>query len=104
MGYMEVSMTMVKTVAGLSVTLTFAGAALAQDSRAPSINTGGEKGAYHTLFCPPLPAALSNENFQSYKCTPSKGTLENIDQVLKTPTSLGFVQLDIYADEASKRP
>jgi hypothetical protein len=104
MGYMEVSMTMVKIVACLSVTLTSAGAALAQDSRAPSINTGGEKGAYHTLFCPPLPAALSNEYFQSYKCTPSKGTLENIDRVLKTPTSLGFVQLDIYANEASKRP
>jgi hypothetical protein len=103
MGYVEVSMTMVKIVAGLSVTLTFAGAALAEDSRAQSINTGGEKGAYHTLFCPPLPAALSNEYFQSYKCTPSKGTLENIDRVLKNPTSLGFVQLDIYANEASKR-
>jgi hypothetical protein len=104
MGYMEVSMTTVKILAALFVTLTFAGAPQAEESRAQSINTGGEKGAYHTLFCPPLPAALSNEYFQSYKCTPSRGTLENIDRVLKNPTSLGFVQLDVYADEATKRP
>jgi hypothetical protein len=104
MDYMEVSMTAMKILTAVSVTLTFASAALAEDSRAQSINTGGEKGAYHTLFCPPLPAALSNEYFQSYKCTPSKGTLENIDRVLKNPTSLSFVQLDVYANEASKRP
>jgi hypothetical protein len=104
MGYMEVSMTTVKILTGLYVTVAFAGGALAEGSRAQSINTGGEKGAYHTQFCPPLPAALSNEYFQSYKCTPSKGTLENIDRVLKDPTSLGFVQLDVYANEASKRP
>jgi hypothetical protein len=104
MAYVEVSMATVKILTGLCVTVAFAGAALAEDSRAQSINTGGEKGAYHTEFCPPLPAALSNEYFQSYKCTPSKGTLENIDRVLKNPTSLGFVQLDIYANEASKRP
>jgi hypothetical protein len=104
MGYMEVSMTAMKILTALSVTLMFAGAALAEDAQPQSINTGGEKGAYQTLFCPPLPAALSNVYFQSYKCTPSKGTLENIDRVLKNPTSLGFVQLDIYANEASKRP
>jgi hypothetical protein len=104
MGYMEVSMTAMKILTALSVTLMFAGAALAEDAQPQSINTGGEKGAYQTLFCPPLPAALSNVYFQSYKCRPSKGTLENIDRVLKNPTSLGFVQLDIYANEASKRP
>src|SRR5215471_9329973 len=92
-----------KIVTGVSVALTFAGAASAEDSSAKSINTGGEKGAYHTLFCPPLPGALSNAYFQGYKCTPSKGALDNIDRVLKNPTSIGFVQLDVYADEAIRR-
>ncbi|HKD30209.1 MAG TPA: hypothetical protein VKC66_30375 [Xanthobacteraceae bacterium] len=96
-------MRVTKILTGISVTLTCAGAALAQDSGARSINTGGEKGAYHSLFCPPLPAALSNAYFQGYTCTPSKGTLENIERVLKNPTSIGFVQLDVYANEASKR-
>jgi hypothetical protein len=68
-----------------------------------SINTGGEKGAYHTALCPPLPAALASAYFQGYKCTPSKGTLENIARVLSYPTSIGFVQLDVYANEAIKR-
>jgi hypothetical protein len=68
-----------------------------------AINTAGEKGAYHTAFCPPLPGALANAYLQGYKCTPSKGTLENIDRVLRNPTSIGFVQLDVYADEAIKR-
>jgi len=99
----EVSMTIVKIVAGVFVTLTFAGAALAQDVGTKSINTGGEKGAYHTLFCPPLPVALSNAYFQGYKCSVSRGTLENIDRVLRNPTNIGFVQLDMYANEAIKR-
>ena len=97
-------MTVMKMLTGASVALTCAGAALAQESGAKSINTGSEKGAYHALFCPPLPAALSNAYFQGYKCTSSKGTLENIDRVLRHPTSIGFAQLDIYANEASKRP
>ena len=100
---MTVSMTVMKTLTGVSISLMFAGAALAQDAAFKAINTGGEKGAYHTLFCPPLPVALSNAYFQGYKCTPSKGTLENIDRVLKNPTSIGFVQLDVYANEAIRR-
>ena len=68
-----------------------------------AINTAGENGAYHTAFCPPLPVALANAYLHGYKCTPSKGTLENIDRVLRNPTSIGFVQLDVYADEAIKR-
>jgi len=85
-----------------AATLMLPGNALAQDADPKAINTGGEKGAYHTLFCPPLPPALSNAYFQGYKCTPSKGTLENIDRVLRNPTSIGFVQLDTYANEAIK--
>src|SRR5215467_1545229 len=102
-GIREVSMTAMTTLTGVSVTLMFAGAALAQDVGSRSINTGGEKGAYHTLFCPPLPAALSNAYFHGYKCTPSKGTLENVDRVLTNPTNIGFVQFDIYANETIKQ-
>ena len=69
-----------------------------------SINTGGEKGAYYAAFCPPLRAVLANAYFQGYKCTPSKGTLDNIDRVLRYPTSIGLVRLDVYANQAFKRP
>ena len=96
-------MTAIGTLTGVSVITMFAGAALAQDAPPKSINTGGEKGAYHTLFCPPLPVALSNAYFHGYKCTPSKGTLENIDRVLKNPTNISFVQFDIHANETIKR-
>lgn len=93
---------MTSTVTIIFLTLTLVGAASAQEG-AKSINTGGEKGAYHTLFCPPLPDALSNAYFQGYTCAASKGTLENIERVLRYPTSIGFVQLDVYADEATRR-
>jgi hypothetical protein len=93
-------MTIVKIATGVFVTLTFSGPVSAQDVGTKSINTGGEKGAYHALFCPPLPVALSNAYFQGYKCSPSRGTLENIERVLRNPTNIGFVQLDIYANEA----
>lgn len=93
---------MTSTVTILFLTLTLVGAASAQEGR-KSINTGGEKGVYHTLFCPPLPDALSNAYFQGYTCAASKGTLENIERVLRYPTSIGFVQLDVYADEARRR-
>jgi len=69
-----------------------------------SINTGGEKGAYYAAFCPPLRAVLANAYFQGYKCTPSKGTLDNIDRVLRYPTSIGLVRLDVYANQAINRP
>jgi hypothetical protein len=67
-----------------------------------SIFTAGEKGAYHTQFCPVIAAALSKAQFGGYKCTPSKGTLENIARVLNNPTSVGFVQFDVYTTEAIK--
>lgn len=69
-----------------------------------AINTGGEKGAYHTTFCPPLPGVLSNAYFQGYSCTTSKGTPDNIDRVMKNPSAIGFVQLDVYAAMAAKSP
>lgn len=69
-----------------------------------AIFTGGEKGAYHTTFCPPLPAVLGQSMFAGYQCNPSGGTLENIAQVLSKPTNVGFVQLDVLAREMSTKP
>lgn len=69
-----------------------------------SINTGGPAGAYHSTFCPPLPNVLANAYFQGYQCTPSAGTMENINRVLAQPSNIGFAQLDVFAREASNRP
>lgn len=69
-----------------------------------SIYTGGEKGAYNSTFCPPLPNVLGQSMFQGYHCTPSGGTLENIQQVLSKPSNIGFVQLDVLAREMAGKP
>lgn len=82
-------------------------AAVAQSNVQPgpkAINTGGQAGAYHSTFCPPLPRVLSNAYFQGYNCTPSAGTLQNIERVLSQPTSIGFAQLDVFARESTTRP
>jgi hypothetical protein len=71
---------------------------------AKAINTGGAAGAYHSTFCPPIPPVLSNAYFQGYTCTTSAGTVQNIDRVLAQPTNLGFVQFDVFAREAARRP
>ncbi len=78
-------------------------AAAQQDARARTINTGGENGAYHTLFCPPFPPALARVYFNGYACTPSRGTLENISRTLQAPGAIGFVQLDVFSREAARR-
>lgn len=88
----------------LAAGLALAGPAAAQAPSAKAINTGGPQGAYHTLFCPPIPTALAGAYFQGYACTPSRGTVENIQRVLATPSQLGFAQLDVYAREAAARP
>lgn len=69
-----------------------------------AIYTGGEKGAYNTTFCPPLPQVLNQSMFAGYQCTPSGGTLENINQVLSKPSNVGFVQLDVLAREMTTKP
>lgn len=69
-----------------------------------AINTGGQAGAYHSTFCPPLPGVLANAYFHGYQCTPSAGTIENISRVLARPTNIGFAQLDVFAREAASRP
>jgi hypothetical protein len=81
---------------------TAPGSAGAQELRA--INTGGPQGAYHSLFCPPIAAALQQAYFTGYACTPSRGTVQNIERTLAAPSMIGFAQLDVFALEASRRP
>lgn len=73
-------------------------------AQAASIYTGGEQGAYHSTFCPTLPQALSNKFFTGYACQTSGGTGENITNVQKNPTDIGFVQLDAYLRAAETDP
>jgi hypothetical protein len=47
---------------------------------------------------------LANAYFQGYACTPSAGTVQNIQRVLAQPTNIGFAQLDVFAREAAQRP
>ena len=58
------------------------------------IHTGGEKGAYHMSFCPTLSQALEKAG-QSYTCTPSAGSLDNMKRVAASPRDIGFAQLDV---------
>ena len=69
---------------------------LASVAAAGQINTGGETGAYHATFCPPLAAALHKNKFD-FTCTPSDGSLENIQRVSGDAAQLGFSQLDAFA-------
>ena len=64
------------------------------------INTGGVSGAYHTTFCPPLAAALRKNKFD-FVCTPSDGSLENIQRIAGDPAEVGFTQLDAFALESA---
>jgi hypothetical protein len=65
---------------------------------AGQINTGGETGAYHATFCPQVAAALRKNKFD-YACTPSQGSMENIQRVVADPAQVGFSQLDAFALE-----
>ncbi|MFV0367472.1 MAG: hypothetical protein ACK5KM_03340 [Hyphomicrobiaceae bacterium] len=58
------------------------------------IYTGGDKGAYHLSFCPPLATALEKAG-QTYTCTPSAGSLDNMKRVAASPRDIGFAQLDV---------
>lgn len=92
-------------LSGVFALATVSGA-LAQNAQVgpKAINTGGAAGAYHGTFCPPLPGVLANAYFQGYACTPSAGTVQNIQRVLAQPTNIGFAQLDVFARESAQRP
>jgi hypothetical protein len=94
---------MLRVTLALGLLLALPAAAQAPQP-AKAINTGGPMGAYHSLFCPPIPVALAGAYFQGYACTPSAGTVENITRVLATPSQMGFAQLDVFAREAARRP
>ena len=81
-------------IAGATAVLG-AAALLASTAMAGQINTGSANGAYNSTFCPPLAAALKKNKFD-YACTPSDGSLENIQRASGDPTQLGFSQLDAF--------
>src|SRR6478609_99526 len=87
-------------LATAAVALALATPAMAQKA----IYTGGVNGAYHSLFCPPIPDVLKKADFGGYTCTPSDGTLDNIKKVLANPQSLGFVQTDVFLREVAQSP
>ena len=62
------------------------------------VHTGGESGAYHLNFCPPLAKALA-EKGHDYQCTASSGSLDNMRRVAETPGDFGFAQLDVFTLE-----
>lgn len=70
----------------------------AAQALAGQINTGGETGAYHATFCPQIATVLRKNKFD-YACTPSQGSLENIQRVIADPAQVGFSQLDAFALE-----
>lgn len=83
--------------AGIAATLV--SAALAPAS-AQSVYTGGKSGAYFSVLCPGLVDGLRNEGFTP-TCQETAGSLDNINKVLADPTSVGFVQGDVFANWAA---
>ena len=84
----------------------FAGATLftasvllaATPAAATRIHTGGETGAYHRDFCPPVARELTTGGMP-YTCTISSGTRENMERVRANPREIGFGQLDVFTLE-----
>lgn len=66
---------------------------------AQRIHTGGESGAYHRDFCPPLAREMVSLG-QTYTCTPSNGTRENMERVVASPRDFGYGQLDVFTLES----
>lgn len=65
-------------------------------AEAARIHTGGETGAYHQSFCPPLAKALEKAG-RTHVCTPSSGSLDNMARIEASPTDIAFAQLDVLS-------
>lgn len=68
---------------------------------ANEIHTGGESGAYHSVFCPLLQSELSRLG-SAYSCEQSAGTGANVELIARYPTHFAFGQLDAFALESRK--
>jgi len=87
------------TLAAVGLTFALTGAACAGQ-----IHTGGATGAYNGDFCPPLSTELGKAKF-SYKCSPSRGSTDNLAKVKQAPQDMGFSQFDVFAlSVAKERP
>ena len=82
-------------IAGFLSVLGAAAIGFGDASLAGQINTGAPTGAYNGTFCPPLAAALKKNKFD-FACTPSDGSLENIQRASGDPAQLGYSQLDAF--------
>lgn len=87
-------------VVAIAAIAAFSTGAFAQKA----IYTGSQAGAYNSTFCPPLPSAFDKQFFSGYRCQTSGGTLDNLSQVLKHPSDVGFVQLDVLALQMKEQP
>jgi hypothetical protein len=74
------------------------GAAMIAPAAAQRIHTGGDQGAYHRDFCPALSREMA-ASAQSYACTTSSGTRENMERVRAQPRDFGYAQFDVFALE-----
>lgn len=81
------------------VVVLAAGLAVTVPALAGQINTGGETGAYHATFCPPVIKALAKNKFD-FTCNASDGSLENIQRTTGDPAQVGFTQLDVFSLES----
>lgn len=79
--------------------------ALASPSNAFDLLTGEETGAYHTKFCPAIQEQAKQHNI-TLNCKNSAGSLDNLEQVLGSPSKFGLAQYDqfalVYANESNK--
>ena len=94
---MSIRVTLALTALGLGLVPAVG----AHPAHAGAIYTGGEKGAYHSTFCPLVEGAMAKQQFD-YKCTPSEGSKDNIAKVLASPADIGFAQFDVFALEKAK--
>jgi hypothetical protein len=76
-------------------------AAEPQAGTAPQIHTGGESGAYHRNFCPPLAKALIDAG-NPHVCAPSSGSFDNMRRIAVEPRDFGFAQRDVMTLERTK--
>lgn len=70
-----------------------------QPATAVQVHTGGENGAYHSVFCPLVLSKLEALG-SPHTCSISAGTAANVRRVARNPDHFAFGQLDAFALES----
>ena len=68
---------------------------------ASRVHTGGENGAYHSVFCPLVLNRLDVLG-SPHICSTSAGTAANVSRVARNPDQFAFGQLDVFALESRR--